>query len=352
MLLWLGIVIFASKIINTKERFDKILDLLIFTATIVGVFGFVEEITHFNVFSMLNTVGSTLNYNPTRFGILRIISFTSHAISYCTYCMLILGILFYRISTSDTKHKRTLYVSGIIIGANAILTLSRISLLGILIEFVLFMYFSGKRQFLLKVAKYLVIVFAVIGLGCLVSVKFRHGVQMASYVVLALFDDSYISLLRANGFTDNAGGIGNRLDLYNWVFYELKGNFLLGRGASSSFNHAFINHDGYRQVKESIEVEWLRTLYRYGVIGLVGQIVLMLGIARKSYLDKLIDKDTISYGKMIFSIFVAYIIVFFGVMQNQDIQVFSIIVMLFLAYQQYSGFRVLQIRANKNLDKR
>ena len=351
VVLWVGVLLFASTTINTKERFYRLLDILIYAGVVVGIFGFIEEITHFNIFSLLNTAGATIKYNPLRLGILRIISFTSHAISYCTYCMFILALLLYRVEHTEKGEKKKYIYFAVIIAANAMLTLSRIAYIGIFIELVLYLYYSGRKQFIFKTVKYLVILLICVGIGCLFSSSLRRKVQLSVYIVGAYFDDSYITLLRENGFTDNPGGVGNRLDLYGWVYDEMNGKIWFGNGATSKFEHVFVNKDGYNQTKSSIEVEWLRTLYRYGIIGLIGEIILFLSILAKAYFMKEDPENGLGFGKTCFSIVLAYIVVFFGVMQNQDVQAFAVIIMLLLAYKQYNGFGIQKPREEQRVEK-
>lgn len=87
-LLYIIAVIFVAKSINTFEKIDKIIDCIIYVAGIISIFGLIESLTGFNVFSLLNTSGLSLNYNPPRFGLTRIISSSGHAIEYCLYCMM------------------------------------------------------------------------------------------------------------------------------------------------------------------------------------------------------------------------------------------------------------------------
>lgn len=64
--LWIGMIFLSSKIINSKEKFLSIIDTVILGGVILGIFGLIEEVTHFNVFSLLNTINAELNYNPMR----------------------------------------------------------------------------------------------------------------------------------------------------------------------------------------------------------------------------------------------------------------------------------------------
>lgn len=349
--LWVGLILLASSAINTKEKFYRILDILIFTAAVVGLFGFVEEITHYNVFTLLNTGGATIKYNPLRLGILRIISFTSHAISYCTYCMFILALLLYRLEHVEKGSKKKYIYVGLIVAANAALTLSRIAFVGIFVELLLYLYYSGRKQFIFKMVKYLVILLICLGIGCIFSASLRRYAKLSVYIVGAYFDENYITLLQENGFTDNPGGVGNRVDLYGWVYEEVEDDIWYGKGYTAKFEHVFVNKDGYNQVKSSIEVEWLRTLFRYGIFGLIGEIILLLSVTIKAFCTKEAPENGLGFGKTCLSILLAYIIVFFGVMQNQDVQTFAVIIMLLLAYKQYSGFGIQAPKEELRVEK-
>ncbi|MDM8249902.1 O-antigen ligase family protein [Lacrimispora saccharolytica] len=340
IILWIGMVFLCSRVINTKEKFISIIDTVILGGVIVGIFGLVEEVTHYNVFTLLNTINAEINYNPMRLGILRIISFTSHAISYGCYCLMVLALVFYRISLSKEKK---FYFGAVLIFANAFLTLSRIALVGIAVEVVAFLWFSGHKRFFKKVLQFLVIGGIILLIACLISNNIRRYVMLFSYVILAVFDESYVDTLVSVGFTDNAGGIGNRLDLYKWVYEETKGHLLLGNGASTLFEYRFLNEDGYWQTKSSIEVEWLRTLYRYGIIGMLAEIYFYVRLIKNS-LSKIFRKPTewegvISFPRVMAALLIGYVVVLFGVMQNQEVQVLSVVIMLLLAYSYNGGFR-------------
>lgn len=72
---------YLTVLIQTKEDFYYVIENVVNASGVLCIFGIIEEVTHFNIFSLLNTSGSTLNYNALRFGLLRIISFTGQAIT-------------------------------------------------------------------------------------------------------------------------------------------------------------------------------------------------------------------------------------------------------------------------------
>ncbi|MBR5349027.1 MAG: O-antigen ligase family protein [Lachnospiraceae bacterium] len=333
VMLWIVVIFFGSKVINTKERFLEIVDCLIWGGIFVGLCGLAEEFTHFNFFSLINTIGTKMNYNPNRLGILRIISFTSHAISYGCYCMIILTMVAYRLTI---EKKRFLYFAGVLMLVNEVFAMSRGPMIGLAIEGVLILWFSGHQAFLKKVFKWIMVLVIMVLLACVVSNKVRTTVKLSGYVVLAMFDDDYAARLAEYGFKDNAGGIGNRIDLYKWVYEEAQDSLWLGKGAYKQFEHKFINSGGYVQTKSSIEVEWLRTFFRYGYIGLYAEIFLYLALILHSLYKKLKTptewEGHLSYARVVAALLIGYVVVMFSVMQNQEVQALSVVILLLVAY--------------------
>ena len=85
---WLIIVPFLIKEVNTKKRFIRMLDALVFISVIVAILGIFEEVTGINVFEFLNT-DSYFYDTGARLGYTRIYSFTAHPITYSLYLSLI-----------------------------------------------------------------------------------------------------------------------------------------------------------------------------------------------------------------------------------------------------------------------
>lgn len=347
LVLWLGICFVGSQLINTKEKFLKIIDILISVSVIVGLFGIIEEVTRFNVFSLVNTVNATLNYNPLRFGILRIISFTSHAITYCAYCVFIMTLIFYRVTVNKKKNNGKYFIVYAIIAINAFLTLSRSALIVLVGTQLLLLLFCGYKKFIKKGLLIFCALFVFILLGSLISEQIRNFVNLAVYTVLVLLNDDYVSVLFQAGLTDNTSGVGNRFDLYKWVWRELSPDYLLGRGRLSGFSYTYINSDGYRQTKSSIEVEWLRTLYYYGFPGMISEIYVFISLLRNTWKKKVAApaswEGKLSFTRLVGVLILGYVILFFAVMQNEDVQIFSICVMLLLAYLSNNKFEKVSV---------
>ncbi len=322
--------------VNNMERLNQALDVLIYTAGIVGIFGIIECMTHFNIFNVINTVGAQLNYNPPRFGLLRILSFSSHTIHYCLYCMLILGLIFYRGMNSDKKIKYAV-IYGIVF-INAILTLSRSSLLCLFACQIILFYFTDPKGFWKKMGK-LILAGGILGiLACLLIPAVREALKSFILMFLVIIDNTLAPEIAANYGTDNIYGIGNRFDLYSWVMEELKGHTLMGVGPWNEFNHLYqIFRDGewIYQRKIGIEVNYLDLLYKYGIFTLI----LEVAAYGKAMVTGIFSKDTpmksekvLTFSKTCGTLILSYLVCWFAVGQGSEIKLILMIVALFFAY--------------------
>ena len=70
-------------VINSKDKFIKLISAIVIIGGITACLGIFEEVTHVNVFQLLNTNATDLSSVNMRMGILRIQSFSSHPITYC-----------------------------------------------------------------------------------------------------------------------------------------------------------------------------------------------------------------------------------------------------------------------------
>ena len=338
---WGAMLFWSVNVINTRKRFLLLIDLIIWIGTVVGVFAIIESFTYFNVFALLNNTGAILNYNPLRFGILRSISFTSHAITYTVYCMFILILVSYRLTNIELKRRKIYFIQGAIIFMSAFFALSRAPLFMIVVSQVMLLWFMGLRRFLKIGFRIAIITIVVMTAAYFVSESARTIIQLGYYTVMVFFSDEYAIHLLAAGFTDNVEGIGNRLDLYGWVYEGIRENRVAGMGRLTPFEHRF-RRDWFVVTKRSIEVEWLRTLWRYGVVGMSVQVLYFLVFVKATWSKKFarpfVWEGKISFSRCCFVLLICYIVVLFTVMMNQDEQMLFIFTGLFLAYVHHNGF--------------
>lgn len=322
----------------TRQIFIKCIEIITYVCGVVCCFGIVEEITHFNIFSLLNT-NYEFRYNPLRFGILRILSFSSHTIVYGLYLMFCMSLSLYLLQFINNRIKRNLIrVIYALMWINLLLTLSRSSILAAIISQLFILFLSGHKKFLKSVIKISVIIIWGFIVLSIIMPRAVLIFQNAWYMLLAIFDDSYTSLIFSSFGNDNLNATGNRLDLYRWVAESMKDNWLLGNGNTQfSYGMERSNYKGDTWIvyKTSIEVQYLNTLYKYGIIGLITEVLVYISILRAALLNKLkkdIWEKRIGFNAICFATFLSYFLVFFAVNQSSEKKLFFIFVMLFLLY--------------------
>lgn len=330
--------IFVTKVDN-KNVFLKLVDAVIYSGMVVCLFGFVEALTDFNVFySIFNTVGAVANYNPERLGMVRIIGFTSHAISYAAYLMFLLYLTMYRMSQEIKRKRKRRYMFIYIIAAiNAVLTLSRSALMAILLCQLLLLLKLGVR----KAVKRIILVICsalVLSLVIQILVPDFDFISQFFLMMLGVFNKSASSVI-ADAVGANANGIGERILLYRWVWDSVKGNVLIGLGGESAFSYDYTIASNVWHIihtKQSIEVQYLYQLYHYGLVGMLAQIAMYVSLLIAGM--RSIKKSKTSWeGKLTFDFvflitMAACFLLFFAVNQATERYIFRMFIYLFFAY--------------------
>lgn len=328
-------VVFASSI-NTKESFLGVIKSILLASFFVGLFGIVEEITHFNVFSLLKPEDYELNYNPPRFGLLRILSFTEHTIVYSVYLMFCLCLCLYYLQFIS-KNKKIFYkLLYIILWINITLSLSRSAMICTFISQVIILYYSGKKEFLFRMMKIGLYGIITIVILSLISPKIASITKNLGYMILAVFNDDYTSVIASTFGGDNLHAQGDRIHLFKWVISEMDEGWVFGYGKDALFRYSYPMSNGiwnWTVIKENIEVQYLDVMYRYGVVGLITEVLLYLKILSISFFKKkpAWDKE-LSFKKTVFSILLMYYIQLFVVNQTTERNLFYIIVFMLLVY--------------------
>lgn len=336
-----GVFYALNKIISNRRYFLLMIKAVVYSCFFVSFFGLVEAVTHFNIFSLLNTTGE-LNYNPLRFGLLRILSFSSHTIVYGIYLMFGLALcLYYMQFVKNSKRQYRVYQIGyILIWINMLLTLSRSSIIAAIVSQLMILYFSGARKFFINLLKIIVVAAVAMVLLSLAVPKVADMITNVWYMILAMLNDDYASLISSSFGEDNLGGVGNRVDLYAWVAEEMRGHWLWGHGMGAEFSHSYSATNGlyfWMAHKTSIEVQYLDVLYHYGLIGMLTEIAVYLGLLFSAIRNKLSKKNwepSVGFNGVAFSVFVCYFAAMFAVNQSSDRNIFYLFTMIFLLYNK------------------
>lgn len=328
--------------ITNKEYFIRIINVIINVSGMLAIFGIVEEITGFNIFSLLNTTGATLNYNSERFGMTRIISYSSHAIVYGAYIMFCLSLCFYYLQNFNANKVKCRKVKVIyaLLWINLILTFSRSAIIFAILSQLLLLYFSGLKKLLKVLTRTILIILVLGGLLSVIVPQIGEFIKMFFYMILAVFDDKYAPL--ASSIFSVGGEVsatGNRLELYDWVFETMNADksWLFGHNLQDTFEYTRTVTNGiysWSNTKKSLEVQYLSLLYYYGLVGMIPETMGYIALLIRSFTKRLKTKweKTIGFNAVAFSTLFPYFLLFFAVNQSSDKNIFYLFIMLFWAY--------------------
>lgn len=332
---------YLTVLIQTKEDFYYVIENVVNASGVLCIFGIIEEVTHFNIFSLLNTSGSTLNYNALRFGLLRIISFTGQAITYGIYIMFCLCLCMYLLQVNnESKKKHKLIIIYTMLWINAIFTLSRSSILCCLLSQVLLLFFCGAKKTLKTISLVSLILIMIIGSACIFSDVARTAVMNFILMLAAVFDPTYSSLISASFGNDNLIAQGQRIDLYSWVIESMNGKWLFGNGYDVQFSYSQdVVTDGWTwtSTKTSIEVQSLFLLFHYGVITVAAHYIAYILTLLNSWKNRKIrlnEEKALGFNGVMCSIIVTYLFYFLANSIGSEEFLFYILIALFIAYNR------------------
>lgn len=350
-LVWAILPPLILPVINSKDRFIRLISAIVIVGGITACLGIIEEISHVNAFQLLNANATDLLSTNMRMGILRIQSFSSHPITYCAYCMFVLALDFY-ICTLPEKRDRWLYkIIYVVVLISAILTLSRSTLIAIVASQILLLWLCGYKTLLKRIIQIVLLAMAALLLFFFIFPNIWEYVRIPFLLVAAVFSDNYADILMSLGYGGDTSGIAERFILWQWVWEDTKNYIFLGHGPSTWLNRFFVNSGGYVQNKTSIEVQLLIQFFRYGIVAAIAELIFYLNLLISPYKhrkEQMQWEGQLSFPKMFFILFLCYFVVLFAVTQNETIQVLFVAVMLFLAYVINS----IKIKEDEHRDER
>lgn len=216
----------------------------------------------------------------------------------------------------------------------ALLTLSRSILICIIISQLILLYLCGYKVLLKRILIITTVGMLAVIICSMVLPEIVNVLQNVAYMLLAVFDDNYATML---GNIDGTGS-GDRKELLKWVWESID-NKWIGMGGSAEFTYSLTEHSGiysYIRTKTSIENQYLNLLYHYGIIGLISMIWVYIQLFIKSVIQAVKSpsewEGRISFPKMLAVIFGTYYISFFGVHQIDEKRIFFCLIFLLIAY--------------------
>ena len=326
----LGVVyVVLVAIRGEHDKFDEIIEFLIKVFVVYGILGIIESFAKINIFDTLTGTQVVYEYaNALRFGLARSRGAAGTSINNGMLLCLAEGIIAYQLLRSNNK-KRLHTIAYIVVFINCFLTLSRGVWLDLIIsQLLIFLSLKGGKK--------IVLVFKITIAGVIL---FIVGMILFPSVVNGLMDilnsmiNSLIVSLSGGSASDEMGGIGNRFELWGWVWISVRDSLIWGKGFDSTF--AYLTPDG--AIKQSIEVMWLYLLYRTGFVGMVGfiwlQISCMVYSSKMHFKEKtatISNRSGFNYIFLVVSI--AYYITMFSCAGSEDLIFYYFFIALLFAY--------------------
>ena len=273
--------------------FKKKSDIDYFIITFIRVlavycgFCIIETITGFNIWSALGLVSGN---SFIRFGLYRCYGSFTTSINNGVFLCLCFPLIFY--GRDHIKRAQGLTkVTNILVWISLVCTLSRGPLLMAALFHIILLWRNGIFRFIKK--HFWAVGLAIIAFVIMCFVEPTKSIIHSFFdMFAAIFSDEAASRI-SSSFGANANGIGHRILLFSWVWDKLsQNNIWIGVGPNTAFDYSFVASQGSTHLKQSIENEYLATLYRYGIVGMVIQIIFFVSCLRKVYDRVAIERKT------------------------------------------------------------
>jgi len=342
---WIVLFPYLIKYINTKDKFLKVIDILIMCGFIVAVLAIIDEITGINVFWYLNNSGTDIYIHEARIGIARVYSFSSHPNSYSLYCVFIEALIFYRLFCTSLVKKVFYKISYVLVFMAACCTASRSSILLLVLVQVILLWFCGYKRFLRYLFYGLLGIFVMVFIISLIAPGLFDSINRIFILTMAVFSDSYAEQLRALGYQWTTNGVADRFILWNIIFSKMGGHYLFGYGPSTLLEGVkLVNSLGVSNEKTSIEVQFLLVLYRYGIFVAITEemrniIQFSVGFKNRKIMGPWENK--LGFNKLCFIVFASYFLMLFTLNQTDTVRIYMIMSAMFLSYNYHMSKGVM-----------
>ena len=294
--LWLIILI-----INTRERFEKAIRVLMYSSAVVAIISIVGFIFDTNFFYELKTVSRVMTQAGMtdigyRNGLLRIEAGFGHPVYYGMYCSIMFFLSLYIYSYRNRKTSSLICMLLNVIAL--LLTNSRGSILAVAITFVISFFVNGwkERKKYLRIL-FIVTIIALVAFAC--STKIREyvlSVFQSFFVYFGFKESSSINYGANMSFTSD------RLIQFSGILWTIMRAPLIGfgYGAQSIGAIAFYNIGQWFKTT-TFDVGYVEIFCCYGILGTIAHMLLLVSIIKNI---KFIRR--MPYGIMFRNIFIVY----------------------------------------------
>ena len=234
---YLIIPIYFAVLVDSKEKFDRCINILLISAAIIGAFSLLEQVG-FNVFSLLETqkmvgVGSS---SGDRFGIYRAESSFGQPISYGIYLTFIVCLVYYKLfkAENQTRFKQNFYLITLFyFNVLVFLTVSRMPIVVAIVANIVLFFKLCKRS-KIKVG----IALGVIAIGTVIIAIAKGG----SSSFITLFENIF-QIFTGTTQSKSANPFYFRLSLYSYSKKVIGNDIFFGRGLHT--NQIFFVYNEY-----------------------------------------------------------------------------------------------------------
>lgn len=317
------IVVAITAFTSKRDKFNLAINFLLFFAFLLTIAGIIEEFTHVNLYALIN---HRPVFQDFRFGLLRISTIFTHSINYVNFLMGITLLIIYKYkqANSNIVKKRLQFLYALVV-LNLLFANARSTTIILIFTNLILFYFAGylNRKNIVKA-----LIFSLVGVFvAMFSQSFRETVMNFVYMLLAIFFPSFQEKISSSFGGSNIDAIGQRDQLYIWVWERLRGYEWLGVGNKITF-WVKMYPSG---TKTSIENEYLFTLWRTGIVGLaimISQHVYLLGSSLKNFFK---SKEKLNFNLVMFVFIFGLVLSYFAVAIQQEKYFLYIMIGLFFS---------------------
>lgn len=318
---------------DTEEKFIKVIDTLIIGGVFLGIIGLIESVLKFNVIQVFANE-EVIFFHEIRYGLLRIMTTFGQPIAYGIYQVFIIVLINYRMSFGDSK--KYLKLCYVISALNIFLSVSRTPIIAFVLIQIILLYRKSKKRFI----NYLLLAIVAILASGIVFSSLNVRIPLVSDLLQT------IDLLLSGTTTSNSTtvGVGNRLDLWLWVYLSMGDNWIWGNGIGTQFAYQVYEW----QTKTSIENQYLFILWHCGLVGMMLLIFSYISILhytwKRRFNSLLKYVEGISFNSVIFILMLVYYVVELGIQETDISRIYGIFIALVIAYN-----RIIEKRDHRHI---
>lgn len=320
---------FCIILIDSKEKFQQMIDYIIGGAVFLGILGVIEAIVGINFIQHFANTDIVFFYE-IRYGVLRIMTTFGQPIAYGIFQVFVIALINYKLGL-DTSNKRFLRMAYAISFLNIFLTGSRMPIIMYLIVQILLNMKKSSKSFS-ATAIFFVLIFPAILLAFELL-----GVEIP--IIDGIIESIMLLISGQNDTSSSTQVLGDRSNLWLWVFSTMEEKWLFGHGVEAEFVYKIYDW----QIKRSIENQYLNILYQMGIIGVAFLVLSYISIIIYAYKgNKRYGRngEKLTFNYVVLVVMITYYVVCLGVQETDLSRLYVIVVACLISYNRICKSRV------------